>query len=209
VLSRSIIESTIDMAYLWLCKQIHGDDLEREAWGLYEFVNRDKMHRMWEDLQKRRLNKSLPMLNPIELFDQQTANYFKLRKKEMVERFGRTEWAKLPNLQDRAMKVDETQRLFREIGVSLEELYCIGYRWTSEFAHGASSGSSGYIEGKPNGGYIVDFGSNFRNTDIVIPFTARTMLGMLFMTNHINNLKLDLTVQLVASGFDKHQIEVP
>lgn len=67
IICRSMLESLIDLAYLWLCKDINGDAVERNAWAEYYKVSRYSVHTYWEAYKKRQAAKVRPSKNYLRM----------------------------------------------------------------------------------------------------------------------------------------------
>lgn len=199
MLVRSLVEADIDLAYLWLSKRINGPRADdREAWMAFEVVVRDKAARMWEEAQAKRVDYGLDRLAP--LFSEEKLTNYKALAKAFRLRFQRDSWARIPALDARARKVDESGELRRLTGQTLEDDYSACYRMTSELVHGTSAGANAYIDAsdqvwkynpQPGEPYIT-MSSNM---------AGRFLLDIVCMSNHINRLEVDITAQLSASGF--------
>jgi hypothetical protein len=197
VLVRSIIESLINLSYLWLGKRINGSDDERNAWMEFVHVSRHKMDKAWEDMQVHRKNKLLGLVDPEHLFDKRKSEEILNEFNQFKSKYNRDGWAIVSKIEQRARKVDDLQVLS---GIVLEETYHSCYRWTSEIVHGMSGGSDSYFEEKEKG-LTIDFGPNFRNVDILLPMASRMMIHIISLVNHLYHLNIDLTKQLEESGF--------
>lgn len=204
ILLRSIIESTIDLSYLWLCKEVNNSEEERNAWMQHSCIRRDTMSRMWNDMQLHRKNKGFSAIDPIELIKNENADILRVQASDFKKKYCRDHWAKITSLDKRARAVDDTNVLNKQVGISLEEIYNMCYRWSSELVHAESASAGSYIDDTSNRFY-VDFGPSFKNVDTVIPITSRVMLGLLYIINHINHLNIDIMAQCESSGFSIKQ----
>lgn len=200
VMVRGILESAIDLAYLWLCKLINGDHSnEREAWGDFQAVTRGQMHRMWGDMNSNRKRLGLAELPP--LFDASWEGEIDRQNLRFKEEYRRRDWALRETVLARARAVDETRRL-QEFGYFLEEDYVLVYKWTSQSVHGSSLAAGGYMQER--GQFLhIEFGPSGRFLGSAAAMTSRFLLLVLHLVNHINHLGVDIPVQLAASGFDR------
>lgn len=200
VLIRTIIESTVNLAYIWLCKEINGKDTDEiQAWGLYSSVNRDGMNTKWNELQVHRNKKGFPALEPEKLMDNESAKEYAEHAQMFKDKYDRKHWAKITALDARARAVDDTGKLLERSGIILEEVYVMCYKWISELVHGDSASTGAYMQNVPEKMFI-DFGPSFQNVDIVIPMCSQIMLTHLDIVNHINHLNIDLLIQYKESG---------
>lgn len=200
ILVRSIIEAVIDFSYLWLCKEINGKDTnERVAWIVYANIRRNTISQTWNELQKRRKDMGLPVVNPEILIKEEVAQEYAKYSRDFEGVFGRKKWAKkYETLDSRAKAVDKTQVFSERVGIVLEEAYIMCYRWASEVAHVESAGARAYLNGDSD--FLnIDFGASGNNVDIAVPMAARFLLGMVYMVDHINRLDLDVVRQYESS----------
>jgi hypothetical protein len=197
ILTRSIIESLINLAYLWNVKEINKTDNERMAWLEYINVSRYKMDQAWKEMQKHRENKGLKIINPVDIFLDEVSQNLTNEMIEFRNKYKRDHWAIINKIEQRARKVDDLQKL---ANINLEEIYHSCYRWTSEIVHGTSGGSSLYFEDSERS-FNVDFGANFKDVGIVIPMASHMMLEIIEIVNHLFNLEVNLLDQLKSSGY--------
>ncbi|MFZ7104662.1 MAG: DUF5677 domain-containing protein [Peptococcaceae bacterium] len=200
VLLRPMIESIINLSYLWLCKKINGKDTdELYAWTNYSSVNRNSIDKRWKQLQAHRAELGYPSLTPEKLLEETTSKEYEKDAVEFRLKYGRKHWSKISSLDGRARAVDDTGILFKRTGIVLEDLYVMCYKWLSELVHGDSSGAESYIHEVSEKLYI-DFGPNHKNVDIILPMCTQVMIQLLDITNHINHLNVDLLRQYKESG---------
>lgn len=193
ILTRSVLETLIDFSYLWLCKEINGNDTdEREAWMWYETVTRKSLENRWNQMQSYRTKNKLPVIEPLTIFNHDLSDEINRQKKEFDERFRRKHWALLEALDQRARAVDKIQKL--EI-IDLEKTYILSYKWTSELVHGASASANTYLSYDIENGLNVDFGPTGKNIDIAINMCAHFLSVFLHIINHINHLGIDIRKQ--------------
>ncbi|WP_217560140.1 DUF5677 domain-containing protein [Paenibacillus sp. GbtcB18] len=196
VLVRSIIESLINLSYLWQCKSINNTEEERKAWMDYMHVSRHKMENAWDNMQKHRRSKQLDLGSPEYLFSEKVSSNLSNEYKQFKLKYKRESWAIFSKIEQRARKVDDLNVMS---GIILEEVYHSCYRWTSEFVHGVSGSSNSYFK-EVEQGLIIDFGANFRDVDIVLPMASRMLIHMASIINHLYYLNIDLSKQFEKSG---------
>ena len=199
ILVRSLVEACIDFSYLWLCKKISGTDDERTAWGAYGFIRRKSIDSKWEEMQNHRDSLNLPKVKPDHLFEQIQSQKLLQEVDNFKNRYHRNHWAKISALDKRARAVDDTLILSQAIGVDLEQVYTMVYKWTSELVHSESAGSDSYIH-KHKEGFIIDFGPSGLNVNMAIPMAIQVFIATLHIFNHINRLEIDLIEEAKASG---------
>lgn len=214
ILGRSILESLIDMAYLWLCKEINGDDVERNAWVDYYKVSRYSVYSHWELYKERSLKKDKTFE---EFFEQGTIDRLKQDfndfKSEYPHAGSRAHWAKITLLLKRAQALDDTGKIqngFPEKDVegfpkfSFEEEYVGIYKHTSEYAHGESGSMLTLFETEGNNGTIL-IGSSDINVVMANGLIANYLLVFSYIFAHINNLDL----HFIPSELNRHGFVVP
>jgi hypothetical protein len=199
VLVRSIVESVIDLAYLWLCKSINGSIDERKAWFWFSEVKRFQVAHSWEQMQKRRQKMGLPVIGPLKILDDETFEKLKQKCCEIKQQFPRDKWAIIKNLFERARAVDDQQTFYKETGTVLEKLYISSYKWASGFVHAESVVSQNYISKDANG-LKVKYSIEPEKHKYILAVAREALICLLFLFNHINRLNVDLIKQLKESG---------
>jgi hypothetical protein len=214
VLGRSILESLIDMTYLWLCKEINRDDIERSAWADYYKVTRHSVYTHWEVYKNRQQAKDMPFE---EFFNDATIDRLKKDFSEFKTDYphagNKVHWAKITSLLKRAQALDDTGKLqkgFPDKNIegfpkfSFEEEYVGIYKYTSEYAHGESGSMPTLFETEGNVGTII-VGSSDINVVEAIGLVANYLLVFSYVFAHINNLDL----HFIAAELNRHGFIVP
>jgi len=198
ILTRPLLETLINFSYLWLSKRIHGSDNERLAWIDYNDIERDKIYRMSVDEWRRREEYGLTDSEPIHAgVDPEEIS---TRAQAFKDKYGRSDWAIIKSLEDRAKVVDKTARLRELTGTTilLEGLYNQCYRWTSQIVHGTSGSTSLYtitedekvtITARPTAWIGESAG-----------MAAHFLMFVTCLTDHLLHTNVDLNAQLDASG---------
>jgi hypothetical protein len=219
ILCRSMLESLIDMAYLYLCKEIHksdagkGDDKERDAWLEYYKTTRYSVYSHWEAYVKHRESKGLTP--PVEeFFDEELVQILKDGFQDFQREYpfskGGRNWAKIGSLVLRARAVDDTGWLQKGFpskdiigfeNLSLEEEYIVPYKHTSEHAHGESGSLHSLMDSEGNIRTII-VGPSDSNIVTAIGMAANYLLVFTYLFAHINNLDLHFILkELERHGF--------
>jgi hypothetical protein len=196
VLNRSILESVINLAYLWQCKNIKNAVNAREAWLKYDCVTSKQIYLGWEDMRKFRKNNNLPV--PESFFDKERLEKIKTNYEAFKTKFGREKWTN-QNLQSRAQEVDKLHP-FKEFNIYLEELYILIYRYYSQSVHGEASSPRSYIEDTGTE-FRVRFGCDYLGCIDKIYVTNILIIALIDMVNMIYHLNVDIIAQLKASGY--------
>lgn len=214
ILCRSIFESLVDMAYLWMCKVINnGDDTERNAWADYYKVSRYSVHTHWEAYKKRLQSKGKHVE---EIFDEKTIVRLKKDFEDYesdypyTKEFRNREWNKISSMVKRAQSLDKTEKIqkgFPEKGIvgfpdfSFEAEYVTIYKHTSEYAHGESGSLQSLFETEGNVGTIL-IGASDTNVVVANGLAANYLLVFSYIFAHINNLDLHfILAELDHYGF--------
>ncbi|MDQ1913289.1 DUF5677 domain-containing protein [Paenibacillus sp. GD4] len=214
VLGRSILESLIDLSYLWLCKEINGDDVERNAWVDYYKVTRHSVLTHSEVYKKRRQSADLPYE---ELFKEKTVEKlnkdFSDFKSDYPHAGSKVNWARISSLLKRAQALDDTGKLqkgFPEKNItgfpnfSFEEEFIGIYKHTSEYVHGQSGSMESLWDTEGNSGSII-IGASDVNVEVAIGLVANYLLVFSYIFAHIN--RLDLT--FITDELNRHGFIVP
>ncbi|MWC28132.1 DUF5677 domain-containing protein [Paenibacillus sp. MMS18-CY102] len=217
ILCRSIYESLVDMAYLWLCKEINdGNDIERNAWAAYYKVSRYNVYTHWEAYKKRQLaiGKHVD-----EIFEEKTVEKLKKDFKNYesdypyTKEFRNREWNKINSLIKRARKLDDTKKIqngFPNKGIigfqdfSFEAEYVTIYKHTSEYAHGESGSLQTLFQIEGNKGAIL-IGANDSNVSNATGLVTNYLLIFSYMFAHINNIEL----QFILDELERHKFVIP
>jgi len=214
VLGRSILESLIDLSYLWLCKEINGDDVERKAWIDYFKVTRHSVLTHMEVYNERRTAVGLAC---DKFFKDETEeklkNDFNDYKSDYPHSGNKLHWAKISSLVKRAQALDDTGKL--QAGIpeknitgfpkfSFEEEFVAIYKHTSEYVHGQSGSMESLWESEGNAGTII-IGASDINIVIANSLIANYILVFSYIFAHINNL--DLT--FIADELNRHGFILP
>lgn len=207
ILGRSILESLIDMTYLWLCKEISGDDVERNAWVDYYKVTRCSIYTHWEGYKNRRQTHGKTFE---EFFENKTVDRLKEDynnyKADYPHVGNKVFWAKESSLLKRAQLIDNTgklQRGFPDKNIegflfSFEEEYIAIYKHTSEYVHGESGSLQALLD---RVGTIIIGPSNI-NVITANGLVANYLLVFAYIFAHINNLDLHMIPkELERHGF--------
>ncbi|ETT77495.1 hypothetical protein C173_03229 [Paenibacillus sp. FSL R7-277] len=205
ILVRAVMESLVNMSYLWQVKKINGNDEERLAWIEYVNVSRHKMDQAWKNMQSHRRKNSRALAVPAEIFTNENSFSFEEKAKDFKNKYQRTDWSKLKNVEMRARAVDDLQISILP-GMDLEEMYNTVYRWSSEYVHGLSSSSEMYMTGTEKE-LLVHFGVSNKNIDIVLPLLTRVMTFVVVIVNHIFNLDVNISEQIITAGFNNDKKE--
>lgn len=200
--ARGILESAIDLSYLWLCKEINGKpNDERAAWIKYQDVLRSKINRGWEAMRGHQEALGFEVSAPLASVQEQQG--LEARELQYRSTFGRDEWALERDLLRRAQAVDRTMKL-KDMGQFLEEDYQMVYRWTSQVMHGSSMGVNLYFSQTDNS-VTIDFGPNPEDTGATAGMVGRFFLLVIRIVHHVVRLDFDLAKQITASGFSIHR----
>jgi NADH:ubiquinone oxidoreductase subunit K len=214
IICRSMLESLIDLSYLWLCKDINGDDIERNAWAEYYKLTRYSVYTHWEAHKKRQVAKGKPS---DELFNESSIERLDRDFKEFEQRYPYTKsrgWAKVSPLVKRAQALDDTQKVqtgFPNKGIigfpdfSFEAEYVTIYKHTSEFAHGESGLIQTLFETEGNVGTIIIGVSDHENTTVAIGLSANYILMFMYIFVHLNGLNLNF----IPEELERHGFVVP
>ncbi|WP_214630359.1 DUF5677 domain-containing protein [Paenibacillus agaridevorans] len=216
ILGRSILESLIDMTYLWLCKDIHGTDVERNAWADYYKISRYSVYSHWE-AYKNRMIKNGKVVD--ELFEPKAIKNivmdFDNFKLDYPHAGNKMFWAKESSLLKRAQLLDKTGKLQngfpnKQIDgfphFSFEEEYITIYKHTSEYAHGESGSMQSLFEvDSKDNAEIILFGSSSKNIVIANALVANYLLIFSYIFAHINNLDL----HFIPKELDRHGFIIP
>lgn len=196
-LSRTLIESVINLAYLYYSKEINGNEEEREAWIEHSAISLNKIGTAWEEMQNFRKNNSLPIVEPVELFDKEKMREMDDRSKAFKIKYKRSNWAVVEKIEQRARKIDSLNKL----GTVLESVYHLMYRRNSEIIHGMSASAMHYI--KNDGKYTaIRFGPSGQNINEVLAITTQMMVVIVYLANSIFHTNLDIENQLAKSGYE-------
>lgn len=217
ILCRSIFESLVDMAYLWLCKEINGgDDTERNAWADYYKVSRYSVYTHWEKHKKRQLSKGKHVE---EIFEEKTIERLKKDFGDYesdypyTTKFKNREWNKIKAMVKRAQKLDDTEKIqngFPDKGItgfpdfSFEAEYVTIYKHTSEYAHGESGSLQKLIQTEGNVGTIL-IGPSDTNVVIANGLAANYLLVFSYIFAHINHIDL----HLIPEELERHGFVIP
>lgn len=98
VLVRAMMESTTDLAYLWLCKKIpDAGEQERDAWAMYSDKTFHKVVNLWDGMRDRQQKTGSPPSEPLVSVDQ--AARLAQGSEEFTKKFGkRNGWASIDDL---------------------------------------------------------------------------------------------------------------
>lgn len=194
MLVRTILETDIDLAYLWKCKEINGEDTELMAWAEFHEWERGNLARIWRQVQAaaKAKNKDLPALVTPE-----QADAFEAEADHYKARYGRNHWSAngYRTVFDRARAVDQVGG---PPNFFFQEDYAAVYKYTSRFVHPNLWAANAYIS-ESEGRIVVDFGPNRKEVGTAAAMAARFLIAMLHTVNEILGLKLDLDAQLAES----------
>lgn len=199
LLIRSHMEAVIDLAYLWLCKDINGSLEEREAWYLFSEVRRYQTCQQWEEMQKHRQSMGFPLVGVRHLLDE--AVVAKLSEKQDEFRCmtsGRNAWAFKETFGERARAVDDRQNFYHETGKVLENLYITSCKCSSGFVHAESLVVPDFTKSKANT-LRVNSSLEPEKNQYILALLKDSLFCLVFLFNHINRLGLNLPNQLKES----------
>lgn len=202
ILVRALMEATVDLSYLWLCKMIpDAGEAERDAWASYSDKAFYQIVEMWNEMLANRRAMGLPELAP--LVDDTQATALAKGAAEFTAKFGkRPGWAapKLDNVLSRARAIDRTGKLRELAGSTLEDDYITVYKYTSQYVHAGVGASNAYIR-RTDREFTVDFCPTTSFVAMSAAMAARFMIDLLAAVNHLGHWGFDLEGQFEASGF--------
>jgi hypothetical protein len=201
ILVRGLIESLIDLAYLWLCKKINHSYEEREAWIRFSGVRKQQINNMWKEMQNHREQKGFSLVTPENFVSESRTQELEDKKQEFKKLYGRDTWSKLSSLRDRARAVDDLMTLEKCTNIVLEQVYILCYRWTSGLIHGESVASNNYLIDERPKFLTIYFGRDIKDIVTITAIAQQCLLNIMYIVNHINHLSVDIIAQLESSGF--------
>lgn len=191
-----------DLSYLWLCKDINGDAVERNAWAEYNKVSCYSVHTYWEEYKKRQTTKGKTV---DELFSDETKERLTNDFNEYEHDYPYTkssrnrEWTRINAMIKRAQALDDTEKIQGGIpeketngfpDFSFEAEYIAIYKYTSEYAHGKSGAFQPLYETEGNVGSIIISVSDHANNVAAISLAANYMLILMYIIAHLNGFDL-------------------